>query len=187
MLQHFVMRHRVLLFLIPALAGGCTNMLWQKTDWDCYPAPDPQLRVYDATRQKDLLIVYNEFSERTKSTETRAYFLRKNQQRVALKEEPHFVSTNLTRQLTPIPVFQEPQTNFPPPFYVVVSSKAAAFTIYSNQVVNLYDLPWYPDNAGRLDRALFGPAAVTVDIVGGTVIVVGGIYCWLRYGGSSTP
>ena len=175
------MRHSALLFLIPVLGGGCTNMLWQKTDWDCYPALDPQLRVYDATRQKDLLIVYNEFSERTKSIQTRAYFLYKNQQRVALKEKPQFVKTNLTRHLTPVPVFQEPQTNLPPPLYVVVLPQTVSFIVYSNQMINGYDLLWYSDSADRLDRALFGPAAVTVDVVGVTVIVAGVIFFYVGY------
>jgi hypothetical protein len=182
MAQHFAMRYWALLFLMPLLTGGCTNMLWQQTDWDCHPAPNTPLQVYEAPRQKDLLIVYKEFSERTKTVQTRAYFLQKNQQQVVSREKPHFVSTNLTRRLTPVPVFQEPQTNFPPPLYVVVSPEKAAFTIYSKQATNLYDLPWYPDSAGRLDRALFGPAAVTVDVVGGTVIVAVGIYCYLRFG-----
>ena len=187
MSQHFAMRHWAFLFLIPLLANGCTNMLYEKTDWDCRPANDPQLQVFNAARQKDLLIVYNEFSERDKSTASRAYFLYKNQRQVALKEPPQFVSTNLANNLARVPVFNELQTNDAPPLYVVISPPAASFVVCANQTTNLYDLPWYPDSGGKLDRALLSPATATVDVVGGTIIVGGAIYCWLRYGGDSTP
>src|ERR1700722_10201519 len=111
------MRYCLWLFPLLLMSSGCTNMLWQSSDWDCKPANNPNLLVYNVARQKDLLVVYNEFSERNKAIHTRAYLLYKNQGRVALQKRPYFVSIKLARGLPSVPIFQSPQisTNYSQP------------------------------------------------------------------------
>jgi hypothetical protein len=162
------MRRCLLLFPLLLISGGCTGMLWQNTDWDCKPDSTPNLRVFDAASQKDLLVVYNEFSERTKTIHTRAYLLNKNQNNVVLQKHPHFVSTNLAGNLPPVPVFQTPPiiTSLSQPLYVVAPTNAVGFMVYSNQTsIGSFDLPWYSDRTGQIERIALSPVAITVDVV----------------------
>lgn len=72
----------ILLLLLPLMTGGCTGLLWYNTDWTDKPAANPDLHLFQVERQKDLLVVYDEYSERNKAVRKRAYLLYKNQQRV---------------------------------------------------------------------------------------------------------
>jgi hypothetical protein len=173
---------RILFLLLPLVFGnGCTNLLWQNTDWDCKPASNPNLRVFNAIQKHDLLVVYDEVSERTKAVHTRAYLLYQNQERVLLQKRPHFVSTNLVRNLAPVPLFHAPQpgTNIPEPLYIVAPQYDVTFTVCSNQTAgNSYSLPWYSDRVGQVERFFFSPVAITVDaaLVGAVIYfgVLGG-------------
>lgn len=158
------------LLLLPALVAcnGCTGLLWQGTDWDCKPAGNPDLQLFHAVRQNDWLVVYDEISERDEMVRPRAYFLYKNQQRVALRKRPHFVNPRTARGLPTVPVFEtlEANTNFSTGLYVVAPTNTASFTIYSNQApVASYDLPWYPDPLGRAERFALSPIMITADVV----------------------
>src|ERR1039457_587181 len=95
--------------LLPLLIGGCaTNALWNKTQLDAWnePADNSKLQLFDASQQKDFLVIYEEYSERHDSTRTRAYFLNQNEKRVEQGRKPHFVSAQLSRDLLSIPVRQ---------------------------------------------------------------------------------
>jgi hypothetical protein len=161
--------------LLPLLTGGCaTNALWNKTQLDAWnePADNPRLQLFDASRKRDFLVVYDEYSERHDSIRTRAYFLNQNEERVEQGRKPHFVSTRLSRELTPIPVWQTSpptSTNFPPAVYAFISTNKQSFTIYSNEQKSNHDLPVYNDGWGQTDRIALTPVVVVADltIVGG--------------------
>jgi len=184
---------RLMLLLLPlALAAGCTtDALWNKTNLDAWnePATDPNLRLFHAEPQKDLLVAYEEYSERSGATQTRAYLLYQNQKRLEQRRRPRFVSTNRLRALPPVPVFQTPPapgTNFSQTLYAVVSTNGPSFTIYSgDRVVSAHELPSYNDGKGRAARIALTPLAVTADItiIGGFVFLMAwaeGGWFWLH-------
>jgi hypothetical protein len=173
--------------LLPLLTGGCaTNALWTRARLDAWnePADNPRLQLFDASRQKDLLVVYDEYSERHDSTRTRAYFLNQNEKRVEQGRKPHFVSAQLSRELPPVPALQTlplANTNFSPTVYAVISTNKQSFTIYSSEQRTNHDMPVYNDGWGRTDRIALTPVAVVADltIVGGFLFLefwsVGGL------------
>ncbi len=172
--------------LLPLLTSGCaTNALWNKAQLDDWnePAANSRLQLFDASREKDFLVVYAEYSERHDSTRTRAYFLNQNEQRVGQGRKPHFVSAQLSRELPPIPVWQAlppSNTNFPPAVCAVISTDRQSFTIYSRAQRTNHDLPVYNDGWGRTDRVALTPVAVVADLT-----IIGGClgYVWLQGGG----
>jgi len=184
----FVVRRQLLLIalLLPLLACGCaTTALWNRAQLDDWnePAASPRLQLFDAGRQKDFLVVYDEYSERHDSTRTRAYFLNQNEPLVGQGRKPYFVSAQLSRELPPVPVLQTmplADVNFPPAVYAVVSTNKQSFTIYSNEQGTNHDLPVYNDGWGRTDRIALTPVAVVADltIVGGFLF----LECWSEGG-----
>ncbi len=186
----FIVRRQlfIIVLLLPLLTGGCaTNALWNKNkgqldDWN-EPAADPKLQLFDASRQKDFLVVYDEYSERHDSTRTRAYFLNENETRVEQGRKPHFVGAQISGELAPVPVLQTlplANTNSPPPIYAVISTNQQSFTIYRDEQRTNHDLPVYNDGWGRTDRIALTPVAVVADLT-----IVGGClgYIWLQDGG----
>jgi hypothetical protein len=185
----FIVRRQLLIIglLLPLLTGGCaTNALWNKTQLDAWNEPDDnsRLQLLDASRQKDFLVVYDEYSERHDSTRTRAYFLNQNEKRVEQGRKPHFVSAQLSRELPLVPVLQTlplANTNFLPTVYAVISTNKQSFTIYSSEQRTNHDMPVYNDGWGRTDRIALTPVAVVADltIVGGFLFLefwsVGGL------------
>jgi hypothetical protein len=168
---------------LPLLTSGCaTNALWNKAQLDAWnePAANSKLQLFDASQQKDFLVVYEEYSERHDSTRTRAYFLNQNEMRVEQGRKPHFVSAQLSRELPPIPVWETlplANTNFPPTVYAVISTNKQSFTIYSNEQGTNHDLPVYNDGWGRTDRIALTPVAVVADLT-----IIGGCL-WIYFGG----
>ena len=176
----------ILALLLPLLTGGCaTHALWteaQLDDWN-EPATDSKLQLFDASRQKDFLVVYDEYSERHDSTRTRAYFLNQNEKRVEQGRKPHFVGAQISGELAPVPVLQTlplASINSPPPIYAIVSTNRQSFTIYRDEQRTNHDLPVYNDGRGRTDRIALTPVAVVADLT-----IVGGClgYVWLQGGG----
>jgi hypothetical protein len=172
--------------LLPLLTGGCaTNVLWNNAQLDnCNePAADSRLQLFDASPQRDFLVVYDEYSERHDSTRTRAYFLNQNEKRVEQGRKPHFVGVQLSRELPPVLVLRTlplANTNFPPALYAVISTNQQSFTIYRDEQRTNHDLPVYNDGWGRIDRIAFTPVAVVADltIVGGFLF----LECWSEGG-----
>lgn len=185
----FIVRRQLLIIALwlPLLTGGCaTSALWnnkaQLDDWN-EPAADSRLQLFDASRQKDFLVVYDEYSERHDSTRTRAYFLNENETRVEQGRKPHFVGAQISGELAPVPVLQTlplANTNSPPPIYAVISTNQQSFTIYRDEQRTNHDLPVYNDGWGRTDRIALTPVAVVADLT-----IVGGClgYIWLQDGG----
>src|ERR1035438_8985566 len=168
----FIVRRQLLTIalLLPLLTSGCaTSTLWNKTQLDASnePANNANLQLFDARKRKDFLVVYDEYSERHDSTHTRAYFLNQNQERVAQGQEPHFVSTRLSRKMPPVPMFQTlpaTDTNFSQMVFAIISTNKQSFTIYSGKENTDYNLPVYNDGWGQIDRIALTPIAVTADI-----------------------
>ena len=114
-----------LLLLLPMLASGCvTHKLWSEKTMDEWngPATNPNLRLYHDARQDDFLVVYDEYTGRHCTTNTRAFFLYQNLKPLDERSRPHFVSTNLAGQLPPVPVFTSMTTNVAEPFFAVTTN-----------------------------------------------------------------
>jgi hypothetical protein len=176
---------RLLLLLVPLTPGvGCmTHALWDNGNLEAVkePAGNLNLRLFDAKPRNDLLVVYDEYSERSDTVRTRAYWLNKNQERVDRRRAPDFVSTNVTRRLSAVPVFNVPAggTNLPPTFYALVAADQKSFSLYSgDRKIGSHDLPTYNDGKGRVEKMALTPVAVTADLT----IVGGYLGCWFVYG-----
>jgi hypothetical protein len=164
--------------LLLAFGNGCaTHALWTKANLDAYkePAAIPDLRLFDAKKENDLLVVYDEYSERNDTVRIRAYLLSQNEERIKQNKRPHFVSVKLTNSLPSIPVFHAPVesgTTFSQTLYAVVATNKQSFTLYSrNREISLHDLPVYNDGKGNIERAALTPVSVVADItiVGGFI------------------
>ena len=96
------------LLLLSSGSGCVTKALWDNGNLEAVkePAGNVNLRLFAAKRPDDVLVVYDEYSERSDATRTRAYWLHENQARVDQRRAPHFASTHLTRHLPPVPVFE---------------------------------------------------------------------------------
>jgi hypothetical protein len=173
-----------LILLLPLWLGGCaTHALWTGANLDAYkePTATPDLRLFDAKKENDLLVVYTEYSERNDTMRIRAYLLNQNEERIKQNKRPHFVSVKLMNSLPSVPVFHapvEPGTNFSQMLYAVISTNNQSFTLYSdNREIGSHDLPVYNDGRGRLDRIALTPFAMTADLV----IVSGFLGCCFFY------
>ena len=176
-----------LLLLLPVLAGGCvTHKLWSENTMDEWnePAPNPSLRLFHDEKQADVLVVYDEYSNRHSTTNARAFFLYQNQKPLAQNQRPYFVGTNLASHLPPVPVLSS-VTTAPPGAFYAVSTSGGCFTLFSNRLESgAYRLPSYNDGVGRWERTAWTPLTVTVDltIVGGVLAII----CWDGLAQSST-
>ncbi|HEX3719714.1 MAG TPA: hypothetical protein VH595_17315 [Verrucomicrobiae bacterium] len=180
---------RLVLSLLPAIAGGgcATHALWTKADLDnCnIPAGKVNLRLFTTHSDSEVVVVYDEYSERHDSTRTRAYLLRENESRIEQRHPPMFVKTNSFTDLRPVPIFLS--TNGGPivssqPVYAVFSTNSQSFTLSSDgKVTGPYELPVYDDGKGKAERLALTPLAATADLT-----IVGGIlgYYFVVYASS---
>ena len=182
------MRQRVwLLLLLPLLTSGCvTHKLWSEKTMDEWnePAPNPNLRLFRDGRQNDFLVMYDEYSNRHYTTNTRAFFLFQNQAPLAGNQRPYFVSTNLAGQLPSVPVLAPMTINPTDPFYAITTN-GMSFTLVSDRHESgPYSLPSYNDGVGRKERIAWTPLTVTADltIVGGVLVII----CWDALAESNT-
>ena len=170
----------MILLAAPLLFGsGCaTHALWKESNLDAWnePADDPHLRLFDTPRHKDVLVVYDEYSERHDSVHQRGYWLMQNQKRIEQRRRPEFVEVLFPQNLTPIPVFvatNAPETGSSPPGpYAVVSTNLHSFILYSaSNNGGPYRLPVYNDGSGQAARIALTPLAVLADltIIGGFI------------------
>jgi hypothetical protein len=139
------------------------------------PAANPNLRLFRDARQDDFLVVYDEYSGRHDTTQARAFYLHQNLKPLAQDHRPHFVSTNLTCHLPPVPVLSSVTTDAPELFYAVATN-GGNFTLFSSgRESGSYPLPSYNDGIGRMERIAWTPLTVTADltIVGGVLALIG--------------
>jgi hypothetical protein len=173
-------RLRLLLLVLPLLASGCvTHKLWSEKKMDEWnePAPSPNLRLFHDNRQNDFLAVYDEFSNRRSATRTRAFFLGENEERLVRHERPEFVGLQVSKGLTPLPVFSSAPAVAPEYYYALATTNCQSFTLFSgNRELAAYSLPNYDDGVGRWERSAWTPLTVTADltIVGGVLAIM----CW---------
>ena len=120
---------RIWWLLLPLLASGCvTHKLWSESTLDEWnePAGNPNLRLFRDAKQDDFLVVYEEFSERHLTNQTRAFFLRQNPSSSEPSGHPHFVKFKLSPDLTPLPVLALMPTNPPSQFYAITTTNGGA-------------------------------------------------------------
>jgi hypothetical protein len=162
------------LFLL-LLGNGCvTQKLWENDNLESWnePAPNPRVGLFVDNQKGDMLVVYDELSERHSVTHTRAYWLNENEKLLEQRHAPHFVSTNLASALVPIPVLlvTTNQIAFPPPPYALVETNGRSFTLHLDRDQNTYDLPNYNDGKGKVEKFALTPLANVADIS-----IVGGV------------
>jgi hypothetical protein len=176
---------RLLPLLLLTLGSGCaTRALWNNENLEAVkePANSINLHLFDAKQKNDLLVVYDEYSERSDKICTRAYWLNENESRVNQRRAPHFTSTSLTGNLPSVPVFYEPassETNLTQALYAVVATNEQSFTLFSGKhEIGSHDLPFYNDGAGRIEKTALTPITLTADLT----IIGGYIGVWYLYG-----
>ena len=187
-------RMLVTLLLSAAVGSGCaTKALWKTAPLDTYNEPDdyPGIRLFEAKKSNDVVVVYREYSERHDYTRGRAYLLHQNEQRVQEHRQPRFVGTNWLGGLAPMPLLSEtnpPPAELPARPYGVVAANGQSFRLFSAEgETGQYELPVYNDGRGRWYRIALTPVTVVADIT-----IVGGVigYFWLHgmaSSGSSVP
>lgn len=177
-----------MLALALACSGCATHALWTETSQlnaGNSPADLPKLQLFEARRQNDLLVVYNEYSERHDRIRRRAYFLNRNQLRIEQRHEPEFVSPRHSRGLSEVPVFfgtNPPKLKtLPSELYVLAETNSPFFTVYCKGARSeRCMLPVYDDHLGTAIRICLTPVTVVADatIIGGYVFV----YAWAEGG-----
>jgi hypothetical protein len=182
---------RVILFafglcLLPLGNGCATKALWQNNNLEAWkePAGNSNLHLFAAKQSADILVVYDEYSERSDATRTRAYWLNENRKLINDRRSPHFTSTNVSVGCTAVPVIPTGthQINLSPP-YAVVATNGQSFTLYlDGDTIESHDLPFYNDQKGKVEKFALTPLATAADIT-----ILGGFlgYCWLGGAASS--
>jgi len=177
------------LLLLLLLQSGCTYALWTNDNLVAYkePAQNPDLHLFESTRQKDFLVVYDEHSERTDAIHKRAYWLNRNQTRVERQKAPIFARRNQARHLNAVPVFYSmPNVGLVKGVYAICDTNQETFTLYSgNREIGPYDFPVYHDHWGNVEKAALTPVAVTADVtVAGGIVAI--YYAYIK-AGSDVP
>lgn len=131
------------LFLLTIGNGCATKALWQNGNLEAWkqPATNPTLRLFAAKQSNDILVVYDEYSERNDATHTRAYWLIENQKLIDDRHAPHFVNPNLAADCSAIPVFpvSSNEMNLPAPPYALLATNSQSFTLHLPGSVESYN------------------------------------------------
>jgi hypothetical protein len=153
-----------------SLTGKVWNNLAANHDG---PAPDPNLKIFQAPDRKDFLVQYDEARDRNATIKRRAYWLYASERRVEKGKKPHFVNPHKADRLQAVKV----ETNSVPDAIVDSALPTGAvllfdhrhFTLVSNgSDLGTFYLPAYGDGASRAQLVVLTPVAV----VGDTVIVL---------------
>ncbi|MEJ0088329.1 MAG: hypothetical protein WDM80_01010 [Limisphaerales bacterium] len=180
----------ILFFLPPLIFGsGCaTRALWDNGGLEACrePANPANLHLFESKQKNDLLVVYDEYSERSDKIKTRAYWLNENRTQSDQNRAPHFVNTSLIHDLPSIPVFHSVprETNELLAFYAVIATNQQSFKLYyDNREIGSHSLPIYNDGRGKFEKTALTPVAVTADLT-----IVGCLlgYWYLEASGGNT-
>jgi hypothetical protein len=178
MKQRFIVVTLFLPTLLMLVGDGCvTKALWQNDELEACrePSSKTNLRLFQGHLPTDVLVVYDECSERNNFVHTRAYWLKENQHLVEQHVRPHFASVDASRKLAPMPLLYEPintGTYMPIGLCAVVATNGQSFSLYADsQIIGSHSLPVYNDGKGRKEKIALTPLAVTADatIVGGFI------------------
>ena len=180
MFQLQVVRAAGLGIVVFTLGGCATKSLWEQGSVAAFnePAPEARVRLYQARGRSDVLVVYEEFSERKAAVRTRAYYLQENASRLEHRRAPHFVGAKEARSLEPIQM--QVTTNKASvltgaELSALVNANGRAFTLWLNgEKIGEHELPVYDDGSGSVKRVLWTPAAVVAD----ATIVGGALFLW---------
>ncbi len=190
--------------LAPYLTGcqeladhSLTGQLWSSdlaTGGKNSPAPYPNLKLSQASDQKDYLVQYDEFRGKDASIRRRAYWLYANQARIEAGKKPHFVNPNTATGLPAILVEtnlvavpgavsgapESVQTNIVSmavttngiTVRVVLQSDQRHFTVYVNEAeAGTYFLPAYSGSGNMAAVVALTPATAAVDVAAAAAIV----------------
>ena len=165
------------------LGNGCaTSALWKNDNLEAFNQPNsnPNIRIFASKTHSDMLVLYDEYSERKDAAHTRAYWLNENEKLLEQRHMAHFVSTNSIFSLTPIPVMPATTNHIdsPPPPYAQIEFDQQSFTLFldDHSQAGPYNLPVYNDGKGKVEKFALTPLATAADIT-----IVGGLlgYFWL--------
>jgi hypothetical protein len=171
----------VVLMMQSVLLSGCTAALWKKDTFAYYhrPADPANLQLFYSPARKDILVRYDESTEKTGAISARCYWLETNTERINLGYKPHFSSLKLTEGLEAIPISKmAPGSPVPSKasFAVAMQEDDDSFTLYhGGEQLESYKLPTYVEPSRRVKQILLTPLALAGDAtVIGAVI---GLYC----------
>jgi hypothetical protein len=179
---------RSLVLLLPlVLASGCmTQKLWTNGTLETWnqPAANPNLHLFAAAQKQDVLVVYDEYSERHDATHARAYGMKENDKLINDRRKPHFVSTTAANGLKTVPILSDSTDPHALQVeqYALVCNDGQAFKLCSGTAdFGSHSLPVYNDHVGKMEKAALTPVTATADltIVGG---IAGLIYLEARSG-----
>ncbi len=156
---------------------GCTSALWDKKTFANHYRPDnpADLHLFYSTARKDILVQYNEWSDKDNKAQLRSYWLEPNILRVNRERKPHFTASMETKGLMVISVAETPP-NRPasavPELSAVARRDDTFFTLYSgNERGDPYKLPAYTGPSQRVKQVLLTPFAVIGDAtIAGAII-----------------
>lgn len=172
------------LVLALLMLNGCaTRKLWEERAFR-QPAIPANLKLAFDPRRQDMLVCYDEFSDRSFKTRSRAFYLSRNRARLEAGRKPDFVTPGRAANLASVPW----QTIEPPlladpaeELQAVLTGTGDGFRLYSGtNKVGEYHLPVYADGVQRTGQILLTPFAVAADIV--TFATVIGLIAWASGG-----
>lgn len=168
-----------ILFLLGVFWGGngcVTRRLWEEDPFARVhePAQPLVLELFESKSTAAVLVRYSEWLETGGRCKTRAYWLSADQEPQANPHRPKFVAANVTRNLTPIPMFPRLPDVLPTNGmrFAVMVTNPPGFQLYSGvEKHGAYQLPVYADAFGTtMQIVLTPPAMVTDTVICGSVI-----------------
>jgi len=183
--------------VLVVLAAGCetareysfTYKVWDKGRRPiCRPAPEPQLAVFVAPTNREVLAAYDALSEREEKVERRAYFVAANEGLIMARKPPGFAELALTNNLSSVPLVATTNavTNTGNVArYPAGTDYGPGFELYRNgRSEGTHPLPvYFEESVGTAGRVALTPLAV----LGDTLLVAGvvgtfGALLWLQAG-----
>jgi hypothetical protein len=166
--------------LIPLLTGcqtvqdySLTYRVWSTAEFENWagPAREPHLALFSQLSENDVLVQYDETTEKKESVRRRAYFLFRNARRIEQRKKPRFVNPETAITMAGIPL--EPgnpgMTNLSStrlPLAAVYDNHAREFWLFRHgKLEGPSDLPAYKDSNGNFIRVILTPFAAAGDTV----------------------
>ncbi|MDB6066781.1 MAG: hypothetical protein JWR26_2989 [Pedosphaera sp.] len=184
------------LCLIPLLTGCLTKRLWDGNTLvnRHFPSADPKLELFESSDRKDVLVEYDEETDKDVTSRRRAFFLMANQKKLSSGRPPRFVDPRTADKLQPIVLelaYVAPDTNAPVDLSLkaVLSQDHHSFNLVSaGKELGSFELPSYHRAEGTWARIALTPLAVTGDTVicaAAAAAIAGVFYVWGLGHGSS--
>jgi hypothetical protein len=149
-----------------------TGHLWQEQTGPVHFAPStpPNLELYKDNQHGDILVEYDELSDKTGHVKRRAYLLDANEERILAAKKPRFVDVHTADHLAIIPVETHSAPGADSTNGILIRAELSPdgqqFTLISvGQSIGPHRLPIYTGSADHFDRFMFTPMTVTGDAV----------------------